>query len=262
MKIICGQKDYYDFLQGQLGMDELVVYDRRNCFPIVPNKTWCDSTNWRREHPCGCSDYQNANVELWFKKEPLYSDKKREFVTKWNRKKVLESRKYEEETKDLSHSKKWKSDHEKVLEGQVYHFVLEVGYHHYYFEVERYLDDEDVSRVHLDYGLLDHKRIEKDDKISSEPMCLAPVGYQKYHFLFGEEKFLISKETKEHKIDNPILFRTYIPKFIDANEIWNNLYEYISSLRDKEFIDSRTNEQHIESNGFDKKISFRHRKKN
>ena len=28
----------------------------------------------------------------------------------------------------------------------------------------------------------------------------------------------------------------------------------------KEFVDSRTNDQHIESNGFDKKISFRHRK--
>ena len=42
--------------------------------------------------------------------------------------------------------------------------------------------------------------------------------------------------------------------------MWNNLYEYISSLRDKEFEDTRTNDQHIESHGFDKKISFRHRK--
>ena len=61
-------------------------------------------------------------------------------------------------------------------------------------------------------------------------------------------------------VENPILKNTYIPKFIDAKEMWNNLYEYISSLRDKEFEDTRTNDQHIESHGFDKKISFRHRK--
>jgi hypothetical protein len=61
-------------------------------------------------------------------------------------------------------------------------------------------------------------------------------------------------------VESPILKNTYIPKFIDAKEMWNNLYEYISSLRDKEFEDTRTNDQHIESHGFDKKISFRHRK--
>lgn len=262
MIILCKQKDYYDHVVSTWGRDELVVYDRRECFPIDPNKTWCDSSDARRVYPCGCSDYQNINIERWFKKEPIYGDKKRELVTQWNRKKVLESRKYEEETKGLSSSKKWKTDHEKVLEGQIYHFALEIGYHHYYFEVERYIDDDDESRVHLNYGLVEHKRIEKEDKISAAPMSLVPVVHERYHWLYnGEDKFVLGKDSREQKIDNPILFRTYIPKFIDPNEVWNNLYEYISSLRDKEFTDSRTNEQHIESNGFDKKISFRHRKK-
>ena len=67
-------------------------------------------------------------------------------------------------------------------------------------------------------------------------------------------------EDKIHGIDNPILTETWIPKFISAEDMWNMLYEYISSLNDKEFTDSRTNDQHIESAGFDKKISFRHRK--
>lgn len=58
-------------------------------------------------------------------------------------------------------------------------------------------------------------------------------------------------------IDNPILADSWIPKVIPPNDVWNNLYEYISSLRDKEIIDTRTNDMHIESNGFDKKDSFR-----
>ena len=51
--------------------------------------------------------------------------------------------------------------------------------------------------------------------------------------------------------------KSWITKYITPDEIWNNLYEYISSLRDKEIVDTRTNDMHIESNGFDKKESFR-----
>ena len=72
--------------------------------------------------------------------------------------------------------------------------------------------------------------------------------------------FKLYDRDKEQLIKNPILYSTYIPKFIEPKEVWNNLYEYISSLRDVEFEDTRTNDQHIESHGFDKKISFRHRK--
>ena len=255
-----GQKDYYDYLQGVLGQDELVVYDRRDAFPIDPTKKW--GCEWDMQYPRICSDYQNINVERWFRKEVIYGDKKRENVKRWNTKRVLDYRKQEEETKDMSWEKRHRIESAwgEIKEGQVYHFVLEVGYHHYYFEVERYIDDEDESRLHLNYGLVEKKDIEKDKKISYAPVCLCPVNHKRYHWLYGDDGFYVTDELKEQKIDNPILFSTYIPKFIDAMEIWNNLYEYISSLRDKEFTDSRTNDQHIESHGFDKKISFRKRK--
>jgi len=126
--------------------------------------------------------------------------------------------------------------------------------------VERYIDDEDENRIHLNYGLIEKKDISKDEKISYAPICLCPISHHKNWYAGSSDKFDASKEDKEQKIDNPILYSTYIPKFIDAYEMWNNLYEYISSLRDKDFEDTRTNEQHIESHGFDKKISFRHRK--
>lgn len=259
MKILGRFKDYYDFLMGILGQDELVVYDRRDAFPINPTKQWgCDI---RSEYPSQCSDYQNINVERWFKKEIIYGDKKREDIHRWNSHKILVYKDQEEETKDMGWVKKMKvhNSWEDIKEGQVYHFVLEVGYHHYYFEVERYIDDNDDSRIHLNYGFIEKKRIEKDKKISYAPVCLCPCDYNKY----GRHKneFYVTDEMKSQKIDNPILYSTYIPKFIDPYEMWNNIYEYISSLRDKEIVDTRSNEQHIESHGFDKKISFRHRKK-
>ena len=251
MKIISKQgkgfRDYYDHLQGELGQDELVVYDRRDAFPIDTAKR-------------ACSEFYNTNVEKWFKKEPIYSDTKRVSINRWSTKKIMEHRSQDSEAKDMGGKKMAKI--RTFLEGQVYHFVLEVGYHHYYFEVERYLDDENETMVHLNYWLIESKRIEKDEKISDAPICLCPCEYRG-HFIFSNdnEKFIINDSMKEQKINNPILFKTYIPKFISAYDMWNNIYEYISSLRDKEIIDTRTNEQHIESHGFDKKTSFRHRKK-
>lgn len=255
-----GQKDYYDYLMGILGQDELVVYDRREAFPIDPTKKWGDDID--RQCLFDCNSYRNYNIERWFRKEPIYGDKKRETIHRWATKKVLVYKEQKDETDGLSWTKKNKvrNSWEDIKEGQVFHFVLEIGYHHYYFEVERYLDDEDESRLHLNYGLVEKRDISKDEKISYAPLCLCPISHHKYWYAGSNDKFETSVSDIQQQIDNPILYSTYIPKFIDAYEIWNNLYEYISSLRDKEIVDTRTNDQHIESHGFDKKISFRHRK--
>ena len=140
-----------------------------------------------------------------------------------------------------------------VMEGRFLYFVVESGYYHYFFKVERYLDDNDS--LILEPQLIEKKKISKDKKLSDCPLSICTdVTYYRY-----KGTFTVNKQSK-NIVENPILKNTYVPKFIDAKEMWNNLYEYISSLRDKEFEDTRTNEQHIESHGFDKKISFRHRK--
>lgn len=140
-----------------------------------------------------------------------------------------------------------------VMEGRFFYFVVESGFYHYFFKVERYLDDND--NLILEPQLIEKKKISKGQKISKCPLAICTdVVYTRYR-----GTITVSKKSK-NIVENPILKNTYIPKFIDAKEMWNNLYEYISSLRDKEFEDTRTNDQHIESHGFDKKISFRHRK--
>ena len=56
---------------------------------------------------------------------------------------------------------------------------------------------------------------------------------------------------------NPIMEGTWIPSVIPAEEIWNNVTDYLLAIKEKPIIDNRTDIEHIESAGFDKKTSFR-----
>lgn len=223
MKIIDNKKDYYDYLQGILGQDELVVYDRRG------SKVVSESEAYLPNFP---TDY-----DVYFCKKPFNCDGSKKKIKGWY------------STKYKNRKDKWKKFkyRDYVEEGSIYHLFLEVGYNQFIFEIERYLDKE--GKLHVDTDLVDHREVKKDKKKSKTPLFIGKL-YFKY----------CDTIDKIDGIDNPILADTWIPKFIPPTDMWNMLYEYISSLRDKEFTDSRTNDQHIESHGFDKKISFRKRK--
>ena len=224
MKIIDNKKDYYDYLQGVMGIDEKVTYDRRGS-TVVDVSEFYDFN-----FPYG--------YDLFFNKKPFKCD------TQKTRKSVWQSCRYKNRINRPSWSWKRRDDD---YEGTIYHLYLEVGYTRFIFEVERYLDGD--NKLHVDVSIADVKRLAKGEKKTKQPMCMCEIYYG------------YSEKGKDSKvIENPILKNTWIPKYISANDMWNMLYEYISSLNDKEFTDSRTNDQHIESAGFDKKISFRHRK--
>ena len=61
----------------------------------------------------------------------------------------------------------------------------------------------------------------------------------------------------KNEISNPILSSTFIPSFIDAEEVYNAIYNYLISIREKPIIDNRNDTLKLESFGFDKKTSFR-----
>lgn len=224
MKIIDNKKDYYDYLAGILGVDDLVVYDRRGS--VILN-----------------SDYNIPyNLQHCFSQKILSFDKPLEDKRYWALKSIFKRR--ETETAKHSYSKTWK-------EGDIYHFVLEVGYTHYRFEVERWLEENNRESAHVEYRLIDtlkdvHKRY------SDVPMCIIPCSAQ-YSRWSHEEQW---KELNG-RVENPILAGTFIPGVIPPTDIWNALYAYLSSLRDKTFTDSRSDVQKLESAGFDKKTSFR-----
>lgn len=57
--------------------------------------------------------------------------------------------------------------------------------------------------------------------------------------------------------DNVILDGTWITKLFPATKVWEDVYDFLSSQKDKEIIDTRTDKEKIISAGFDTKTSFR-----
>lgn len=229
MKIIDNKKDYYDHLAGILGVDNLVVYDRRGSVVL------------------GAENNIPNDVQYYVSQKILTFDKPLEDKRYWHLKSIIKQR--ELETSKHSYSKTWK-------EGESYHFVLEVGYIHYRFEVERWLEENNRESAHVEYRLIDTiKDVRK--RYSDVPICIVPCDAQ-YSRWSHEERW---KEMKG-RVDNPILAGTFIPGMIPPTDIWNALYEYLSSLRDKPFTDTRSDIQKLESAGFDKKTSFRNIKQN
>ena len=132
------------------------------------------------------------------------------------------------------------------------YFILEIGYVHYLFLVERELKNNEIE---LTPKILDKKEIEK--KISTSPLSLIPVrntcDLEELDSLF----YKICIKSYLSEIPNPILLNTWVPAFIPAEEIYNTIYNYLISIKEPKIEDKRTDVQKLESKGFDKKISFR-----
>ena len=138
-----------------------------------------------------------------------------------------------------------------VMEGRVSELILEVGYNRYRFEINRYLDDND--NVKIDVRLLE-TAITKKKFIDDVPVIITGIGnVSTYRQLANMEL----NHLRYNIYKNPIMMYTWIPKFIPADEMYNLIYNYLISIKDKKIEDNRTDVQKLESKGFDKKTSFR-----
>lgn len=61
-------------------------------------------------------------------------------------------------------------------------------------------------------------------------------------------------------IKNPILKDTPIPAVVDAEKVWQALYDFLLKSKEPKIVDSRTDIEKAESHGFDKRTSFRNTK--
>lgn len=210
MKIISGgKKDYYDYLVAKFGIDEDIVYDRRDSYVVRPS----------------CQGH------IFFCKEKYYNDKPKEKKKMWH---------MNDHGKDV---------YEFVEVGLILYFVLEIGYSSYLFRVERYLNDN--SDVVLSPSL--EKKLDCD-KQSKHPISIIPCDVVRHHWLTKDDTI---RYYMQNEISNPILSSTFIPSFIDAEEVYNSIYNYLISIREKPIIDNRNDTLKLESFGFDKKTSFR-----
>lgn len=210
MKIINGgKKDYYDYLSGIYGIDEDIVYDRRDGYV-----------------------FRNANAgEEYFVKEKMYSDKPKQEVRGMH----YEGDKYTFGT---------------YYRGLDYMIVIEVGFTQYLYNIERFLDDSD--NVELKIRLVWKKEV--SEKKSAAPIAVIPVDY--YQF-YRDKEPRIQKYRMDKEIKNPIFENTWVPSFITADEMYNNVYDYLIKMREPIVVDNRNDVQKLESKGFDKKTSFR-----
>ncbi|MDR0927422.1 MAG: hypothetical protein LBO69_06605 [Ignavibacteria bacterium] len=220
MKIIDKNKDYYDYLQGINGIDPQVTFDRRGSF--MPSINWLNSFIIPYQEP---DKYLFPNI---------------------NKSKI----------------------------------VLEVGFQHYILEIERMKDETCKYKLHSQsrdehcgasvIGIYRLSYYSRDDrwKVTKEthiPTILVSDSETKsnieYDVVMTPCFKCLSSDTENVRQSpylNPILKDTFIPSIIDAQTIWNNIYEYISFTNEPLITDSMTDKEKLESKGFDNKSSFRH----
>lgn len=148
-----------------------------------------------------------------------------------------------------------------------YFVLLEIGNVQYLIEIynikfyDIHLNDDKFKsfKMKVRYIFRNHEHY-FDVPISIREVKVNYVGWGK------RKKFVINNNFNETitsisevHIDNPILKDTQITSLIDANEIWKELQNYISSLNnDQKSETEMTDVERAELHGFDKKISFRH----
>ena len=228
MRIIDNKKDYYDYLSGVYGIDELIVFDRRGSKLL------------------NAPGILQSGLEECFSTTILPDDKPMEAKQIWKLKSVRNRSEVEKAKKTFYHKTR--------LEGRVFHYVLEVGWNRYCFEVERWIDTKNDSLC-MDNRLIRTEH-EVKDRISDSPIAVAPCSLY-FGICTGEVEWDRRKVDVAKQVVNPILCETYIPKVIPPDEMWKTIYEFLSSQKEKPIIDSRSDIQKLESAGFDKNTSFR-----
>ena len=236
MKIVCKVKDYYDYLSGVNGIDPLVVYDRRE-YAFLTNTDTIPVL---------------LRNQLYFDK--IDSDKKKQKITK-----SKSARRFV--------NKDWYFNKEEIFEGNITYFCIVVGYKRYLIECERYLDDKD--KLCLDYTVLENTDIPKDERIfknypilihTCERGFFGSANSVPFYSWFNIKKAIKENNVnaiKQHVIFNPIFKDTPLTSIISPEEMWDNIYSFISSLNEKDITDKRDDNGHIISHGFSTKESFR-----
>lgn len=134
--------------------------------------------------------------------------------------------------------------------GVFYKCLLEAGNHWYFFRVERYVDN--YNKVHLDWEFVDRIIVNSNLHAGNTPVTFFEnVDY------YREDKPELIKKYLKNGIPNPIVKDTILTSFIEAEDVYQGIYSYISSLNEINYADTRDDIQKLESAGFDKKTSFR-----
>lgn len=260
MRIIDNKKDYYDYLAGVWGIDEYITYDRRNSKRLF-NKAG-DVMNDR--YPMGY-----ANIFCTWKNG---NDPKRDGfpveIYDWDNGIKNQGWRYRKYGPGFApqNSKKFPD----AYNVRTYFFTIVIGFIAYEFVVYRVLQNQNDKEVKIVPKLWKKFHINRSLTGSKAPILLGELHYNSgdipwrsvsdrnleyYTYLSKNGKILPDRNGNYE--ENPILDGTWIPSMIPAEEVWNNITDYLLSIKEPVIIDNRNDVQHLESHGFDKKTSFR-----
>lgn len=252
MRIIDNKKDYYDYLAGVWGIDGHITYDRRNSTRLV-NKT---SDIIYERYPMGygnifCAWKNGINPNIggnqcsydWDKGYPNSGWSYGKYVRRFDPKKS------EQFPDAYNVSSNW--------------FDLVIGSVAYVFLVYRVLQNETDKEVNIVPKLMRKFTFDRSRTKSKAPILIGELTYnipwripcKKDDKSYDE--VTVEFDNNGNYKENPIMEGTWIPSFIPAEEVWNNITDYLLSIKEPPIIDNRTDIQHLESHGFDKKTSFR-----
>ena len=254
-----GEKDYYDYLAGVWGIDGHITYDRRNSTRLV-NKT---SDIIYERYPMGygnifCTWKNGINPNIGGNQCSYDWDKDHKNLGWGYRKYGLGHRpmKYELFPDAYNVSSNW--------------FRLVIGSVAYVFLVYRVLQNETDTEVKIVPKLMRKFIFDRSRTQTKAPILIGELAYNRMdipwkisckrddEFYEAVAKVGYIKPDKDGNYkENPILDGTWIPSLIPAEEVWNNITDYLLSIKEPPIIDNRTDIQHLESHGFDKKTSFR-----
>jgi hypothetical protein len=190
----------------------------------------------------------------------------------------------EEGTLAAYYHKDWDKGH-KLAEypgyasASMYTVGILIGFRLYIVEVARLLKNETDSMVKLIPNLVCVKDWDRREKKGYEdiksPIVIGEIAYERYYSWqltqrdrqnanekYRDVKFASSWSYSNRRdtpdvLENPIMAGTWIPSVIPAEEVWNNVTDYLLATKERPIADKRTDIEHLESAGFDKKTSFR-----
>lgn len=259
MRLIDNKKDYYDYLAGVYGIDEYITYDRRNSFRLNNQSKSTFLGDRYPKYPFYFCPWKNGiypgdeSINIFAGTEwdvPWEKDRNRPWWhDDWNHGPRLGNF-------NISYAPLY------ILVGNVF----------YVFNVRRILANDTDKTVTiepvLNYVVKDFDRSKMNTKapivISTE---IKGTAYTDHYVSRRDLEKMTPEEiyrgayipsNREGKYnENPIFDGTWVPSVIPAEDMWNNISNYLLSIKEKPIVDNRTDVEHLESHGFDKKSSFR-----
>jgi len=260
MRIIDNKKDYYDYLAGVLGIDGYITYDRRNSTRLVNKTSMLLTDRYPMGYaPCFCT-WKNG-------KDP-------------NSNSVYAGQNWDNGYENGGWAyRKWGKGYQPIKSGKfpdAYNvtyswFGLVIGSVAYVFLVYRVLQNENDKEVKIVPELMRKFTFDRSKTKSKAPILIGQLTYNyldvpcNLRFKQGSDEYYetiaqvgyVSPDKNGDYDENPIMEGTWIPSLIPAEEVWNNITDYLLSIKEPVIVDNRTDVQHLESHGFDKKTSFR-----